>query len=312
MGTASFGVPVLDNLLKSGFDIVAVVTAPDKPAGRGKKIRFSPVKEYALEHNLVLLQPEKLKDPLFVRSVIDLKPDIQVVVAFRMLPRDIWMIPALGTLNLHASLLPQLRGAAPINHAIINGLRTTGLTTFLIDEEIDTGRVLKQEEVNIGEEETAGELHDRMMAVGAGLVLETVRELLEGKAIPVDQKKLAGGSGPLLPAPKIFKDDCRIDWNGKTGRVYDFIRGLSPVPGAFTTLRLKDGSTRTLKVFRTLKSEKNGLKTPGSVRYGKNTLEVACADGFLSLTEVQLEGKRKMEIEEFIRGFNPENIIEAG
>lgn len=310
MGTASFAVPTLDILLNNGFDLVAVVTAPDRPAGRGKKIRFSPVKEYALQHNLKLLQPEKLKEASFVQELKNLKPDIQVVVAFRMLPEAVWKIPPMGTLNLHASLLPQFRGAAPINHAIIRGKSMTGLTTFFIDKEIDTGRILKQTKVPIAPAETAGELHDRMMAIGARLTLETVRELLEGTIKPVSQEDLIADDEAIETAPKIYKEDCRIDWNLDIDQVHDLIRGLSPLPGAFTMLALSDGTTKTLKVYGSKKIPGAITTSPGSFRIDKNSFAVACKNGYIELTEIQLEGKRKMQVFEFLRGFNTESVLE--
>ena len=308
MGTASFAVPTLAGLLKAGHDVVAVVTAPDRPAGRGKKLRFSPVKEFALDSMLDLLQPERLRDPSFVGRLHELKPDVQVVVAFRLLPAEVWKVPHLGTMNLHASLLPQFRGAAPINHAIMQGQTTTGLTTFLIDEQIDTGRILKQQEVAIGDAETAGELHDRMMDTGAGLVVDTLEELMAGTLNPVSQEELAKAGEPLLPAPKIFKDDCRVNWDRDASSVLNFIRGLSPLPGAYTTLKMADGSSRTLKLFRSGTGPAPSGLSPGILRVEKDTLQIACRDAFLNITELQIEGKRKMQTGEFLRGFKPENV----
>ena len=249
MGTASFAVPPLEKLLKNGINILAVITAPDKPSGRGKKIRYSPVKSFALEHNLKLLQPTNLKDESFIKEVKSLKPDIQVVVAFRMLPEILWKIPSKGTINLHASLLPQFRGAAPINHAIIEGKKISGVTTFLIDEKIDTGRILKQVKTEIGDTDTAGELHDRLMMTGADLVLETVQDLFFGIAHPQKQDRLISKTDALSPAPKLYKEDCKINWDQKIDRVYNLIRGLSPVPCAYSTLRFKDGSKKIVKIF---------------------------------------------------------------
>lgn len=312
MGTASFAVPSLDMLHSSGHEIAAVITAPDKPAGRGKKIRHSPVKAYALDHNLTLLQPESLKDPELIASLTGLKPDLSVVVAFRMLPEAVWRIPVLGTINLHASLLPQFRGAAPINHAIMQGHLKTGVTTFYIDDKIDTGNILKQAETAIGKEETAGALHDRLMDMGAKLVLATVEELLEGTLHPVPQDSLIGTDTRLLAAPKIFKEDCRISWDRDANTLYNFIRGLSPLPGAYTSLDFSDGSHKTVKIFKAHKIEGSPKPHPGTLRIEKNSLEVACKNGYLSITELQLEGKRKMHIEEFLRGFNAKSIIGMG
>ena len=312
MGTAAFAVPTLDILVKSGYDVAAVVTAPDKPAGRGKKIRHSPVKEYAMNNNLTVLQPIRLSDEAFVQRLRDLKPEIQVVVAFRMLPKAVWKIPPKGTLNLHASLLPQFRGAAPINHAIIQGSKVTGLTTFLIDKKIDTGRILKQIQTPIGESETAGELHDRLMIMGTELTLQTVRDLVSGKAKPISQDELISDEGMLLPAPKIFKADCQINWEMDTDTIFNLIRGLSPVPGAYTGLNFNDGSSKTLKVFRSEKVTVAPDLPPGAVKFGKNTFEVACKNGFIKLLEIQLEGKRKMQAFEFLRGFDTKNVIGTG
>ena len=291
MGTASFAVPTLEKLLQYGFDIAAVVTAPDRPAGRGKKIRYSPVKEFALSRELPLLQPVNLKDPEFAGSLERLRPDVQVVVAFRMLPEAIWQIPPLGTLNLHASLLPQFRGAAPINHALMKGVKETGVTTFMIDQQIDTGRVLKQAKTTVSETETAGELHDRLMEMGADLTVQTVSEILRGGINPVDQAVLEAECGVLFPAPKIFKSDCRINWDLAIDEVYNFIRGLSPLPGAFTELKFADGTRKTLKVYHSKKIPEKHSMSPGSVHLRNGLLEVACKDGFIQPTKMQIEGK---------------------
>lgn len=304
MGTASFAVPVLDRLVKNGYAVVAVVTAPDKPAGRGKKIRYSPIKDYAIENKLNILQPEKLKDASFIQMLLELKPDLQVVVAFRMLPVEVWKIPPLGTINLHASLLPQFRGAAPINHAIIQGSKTSGVTTFLIDDTIDTGQILKQSETPILENETAGELHDRLMVLGADLTLATVQELVKGTHIPIAQEALIPENETLHTAPKIFKEDCRINWDQDVHILHNFIRGLSPLPGAYTYMNFKEGNPKVLKVFSSKIINAETKSSPGSIIFTKHTLEIACSNGYLSLGEVQLEGKRKMPANDFLRGFN--------
>lgn len=306
MGTAAFAVPSLERIL-SRHQVIAVVTAPDKPAGRGKKLRISPVKEVAQAHDLLVLQPSNLKDPGFIEKLHNLAPDVQIVVAFRMLPAMVWQIPPLGTLNLHASLLPQYRGAAPINHAIFNGETTTGVSTFLIDEKIDTGQILKQAKTHIGPDETAGELHDRLMHIGADLLLETIDELQSDRVHPVHQDRLLPSDEQLHPAPKIFKEDCRINWAHGSEKVYNLIRGLSPVPGAFATILLKDDSKRNLKVFRAKPEIEAHQFEPGTILSDKNFIKVACKDGFLFLLEVQLEGKRKMEINDFLKGFSSEN-----
>lgn len=308
MGTAAFAVPTLKVLVEEGYPIVAVVTAPDKPAGRGKKIRTSPVKAFAIEEGLNILQPTNLKDPDFVKEVKLLNPAIQVVVAFRMLPQVIWSIPKLGTMNLHASLLPQYRGAAPINHAIFNGESESGVSTFLINEKIDTGRILFQEKTTIGDSETAGELHDRLMVLGASLVKETVISLLKGDIRPIPQEELDNETTQLHSAPKIFKEDCRIDWNNDLEATFNLIRGLSPVPGAFTRIRMIDGTIKNLKIFIAGKVEKLNIQPPGTINIENDQLIVACKNGHLLIKELQLEGKKKMESESFLRGFPVKNI----
>ncbi|MCP4313638.1 MAG: methionyl-tRNA formyltransferase, partial [Bacteroidetes bacterium] len=249
MGTPGFAVPPLKRLVEAGCNVVAVITAPDRPAGRGKKIRFSEVKEYALSEELNILQPENLKSPEFISSLEELAPDLQVVVAFRMLPEVVWRIPSMGTFNLHASLLPDYRGAAPINHAIINGESRTGVTSFLIDAKIDTGNILLQEELPIGDEESAGELHDRLMEQGAEVVLKTVEQLTAGTLEAKPQDELAHPQQGLKSAPKIHKPDCQIKWD-KTGReIHNLIRGLSPYPAAFSFLEKEPGQKTLCKVY---------------------------------------------------------------
>jgi methionyl-tRNA formyltransferase len=250
-GTPEFAVASLRRILEAGYLVAAVVTAPDRLAGRGLKMNFSPVKEFALRHELPLLQPVNLKDPVFHNELRLLEPDLQVVVAFRMLPVEVWSMPSMGTFNLHASLLPQYRGAAPINWAIINGEKETGVTTFFIDEKIDTGRIIYREAISIEPEETAGELHDRLMMSGAELVVRTVEAIESGNVLAsMPQEVYSTESMPLKPAPKIQKEDCRINWDDEAEAVTDFIRGLSPHPGAYTELKTDDGSSLYLKVFR--------------------------------------------------------------
>lgn len=311
MGTASFAVPTLNKLIAAGFQIPAVVTAPDRPAGRGKKLRQSPVKEFALSQNIPVLQPIKLRDPEFVQRISDYKPDLQIVVAFRMLPEVVWRIPAFGTINLHASLLPDYRGAAPINHVLFNGETTSGVTTFFIDDKIDTGEILEQRKVSIEPEETAGELHDRLMILGADLMVDTVQKVLDGTATPIRQQQLRPKGDPLKTAPKLRKEDLKINWSESLENVYNKIRGLSPVPGAYTRLHEKNGKFRILKVFyaEKLSEEKNNL--PGTVHFGKKTMMIACKNGMVSLREVQLEGKKRMTIEDFILGIQTKNILRA-
>jgi methionyl-tRNA formyltransferase len=303
MGTPEFAVAPLQKLLDSGCSIVAVITAPDKPAGRGQKIRFPAVKEFALAKNLPLMQPRNLKDPAFVEELQRLAPDLQVVVAFRMLPEVVWRIPPKGTFNLHASLLPQYRGAAPINHAILNGESRTGVTTFMIDEKIDTGIILLQKETSIGEQENAGELHDRLMAMGAELVLETVLQLASNRLNPRPQDELISPGSNLKTAPRILKEDCRIDWKRPGREVFNLIRGLSPFPGAFTLLEGAGKSSILFKIFSSGFEPAVHNHSPGTcITDGKKYLKVAVPDGLLSIYQVQQEGRRKMSIVNFLSG----------
>ena len=296
MGTPDFAVASLDALVKAGFNIAGVITAPDKPAGRGQTLKESAVKMYAKEKGLNILQPAKLKDEAFLEELRSLKADLQVVVAFRMLPEVVWNMPPLGTINLHGSLLPQYRGAAPINWAIINGETQTGVTTFFLKHEIDTGDILFSEPVNIAPDETAGQVHDSLMEVGAELLVKTVQsiESKDYEEIPQDQ---IGGTD-LKHAPKIFKEDCQVNWHSPVKKVYDLIRGLSPYPTAFTQLQNK-----TLKIFRAEMEEGVTTLTPGEYQTdGKTFLKFACPDGMISVTDLQLEGKKRMKIDEFLRG----------
>ncbi|MBK8196082.1 MAG: methionyl-tRNA formyltransferase [Lewinellaceae bacterium] len=293
MGTPEFAVPSLEILCDQGYDISAVITSPDKPGGR-LGVQQSAVKKFALARGLRVLQPEKLKNPEFLETLRSLKADLQIVVAFRMLPEVVWNMPPLGTMNLHGSLLPRYRGAAPINWAIINGETETGLTTFLLKHEIDTGDLLYQERISIGENETAGELHDRMMLLGANLVLKSVRAIESGEAKPMPQADTAA-----THAPKIFSDTCEIDFNQPAAKVHNFIRGLSPVPGAWTKL---DG--KTLKILRSLKDIQPGSGTPGVFSSdGKNYLRVSTTDGYVQILELQLEGKKRMSVRDFLNGY---------
>ncbi len=297
MGTPQFAVPSLDALVMAGCDIVAVVTAPDKPAGRGQKMNESAIKQYAVANGIPVLQPEKLKDPAFIAQLKAFNADLQVVVAFRMLPEIVWTMPPKGTINLHASLLPQYRGAAPINWALINGEQESGVTTFFLRHDIDTGNILFTEKVTLTGHETAGELHDRLMYKGAGLLVKTVKGVESGRYNEHPQSQLAEGV-ELRHAPKIFKEDCRIDWGQPAQAVYNRIRGLSPVPTAYTTLNGK-----TLKVYRSEFEHCHPGVPPGNfITDGKTYLKFATPDGFVSLTEVQLEGKKQMGIAEFLRG----------
>lgn len=298
MGTPDFAVASLAALLEAGEDIVAVITAPDKPAGRGQKLQQSAVKQYAAAKGIPVLQPDKLRDRTFLDELKSFDADLQVVVAFRMLPEVVWNMPPLGTVNLHASLLPQYRGAAPINHVIINGEIESGVTTFLLQHEIDTGNVLFAEQVSIGPDDTAGDLHDKLMAVGADLLTKTVNAIAQGTAKPIPQD-LLGTEMTLKHAPKIFKEHCLIDWNRPVAEVYNLIRGLSPYPAAYTLL---DG--KTLKILKATKEVAPANHASGKPHTdGRSFLKFACPDGYIRVDELQLEGKRRMEVLEFLRGY---------
>lgn len=305
MGTPDFAVAPLQKLVENGYNVAAVVTAPDRPAGRGKKIRISAVKEYALSRNLNILQPEKLKNPEFIATLQELAPDLMVVVAFRMLPEVVWSLASLGTFNLHASLLPQYRGAAPINHALINGEALTGATTFLIDNKIDTGEILLQEEIPIGEEENAGALHDRLMELGAGLVLRTVDGLAE-KSLAARPQNPENAGKELKSAPKIFKEDCQINWNRPGREIFNLVRGLSPYPAAFTRLEKEDGQQILFKIFDSRFESASHSRTVGSIHVeGKKEMKVAVPDGYLHILSLQQEGKKRMDIGAFLPGVSP-------
>jgi methionyl-tRNA formyltransferase len=304
MGTPEFAVAPLKALIENGYEIAAVITAPDKPAGRGKKIQSSAVKNFALSQGLKVLQPEKLKSEDFISELKNINPDLQIVVAFRMLPEIVWNIPKMGTFNLHASLLPDYRGAAPINHAIINGDALTGLTTFFIDEKIDNGQIILQERLEIGPVETAGELHDRMMIKGSELVLKTVKLIEAEEVTPISQSKLESNL-LMRPAPKIFKEDCHINWNKPVSSIHNLIRGLSPYPGAFALLK-RDGKMDNLnvKIFHSTPVVEKHEYRPGSILSdNKNNLKVAAEDGFIEILELQMAGKNKQLIKDFLRGF---------
>jgi len=313
MGTAPFAVPTLKLLMNSGYPIAGVITAPDKPAGRGQKLRQSAVKTCALEHELRIFQPANLRDDSFLNTLKQLSPDLQVVVAFRMLPKEVWSLPVLGTINLHASLLPDYRGAAPINHAIINGEKVTGVTTFFINEHIDTGPILLKEKVEIGFNENAGELHDRLMMTGASLVLKTVEGIRQGNLMPTQQSFPGNQNKALKAAPKLFREHCRINWKQSSTELHNFIRGLSPSPGAFTYLFMKGDLRWLLKVYETRINHDPWIPVqPGTCSTdGKSYLKIACGDGFINLYTVQLEGKKKMTIQEFLRGFNSNHLLHA-
>ena len=303
MGTPEFAVESLKILVENKYHVVGVITAPDKPAGRGQKLTSSAVKLYAESQHIPILQPTNLKDLDFLEELKKWKPDLQIVVAFRMLPEVVWAMPKHGTFNLHASLLPQYRGAAPINWAIINGEKETGVTTFMLDHKIDTGDLLLQEQVGVHGQDTAGDLHDRLMETGARLVLKTVEMIVSGEVMKIPQGSIANKT--LKPAPKIFKEDCRIHWNKPAGEIHNLIRGLSPYPSAWAEL-ISDQTdeTITMKVFRSLITEEYTDAVPGTLLTdGKSYLKVVTAEGMVNLTEVQMAGKKRMEVQEFLRGF---------
>lgn len=309
MGTPEFAVASLKALVENGYNVVGVVTAPDRPSGRGQKLHQSDVKQYAVSCGLPVLQPEKLKDEQFLAELKSLNQDIQIVVAFRMLPEVVWKMPPMGTFNLHGSLLPHYRGAAPLNWAIINGDQETGVTTFLLKQEIDTGNILFQEKVKIGPEETIGELYDELMGIGANLVLKTIDALAEGNVAPLAQDMLAIDS-ERLHAPKIFKENCMIDWEKPGIVINNLIRGLSPYPAAWTNFQ-NSGSETGVKIFKASVEQADYQCKPGEIQSdNKKYLKIACADGFLLILDLQLAGKKRMGIAEFLRGFpNAVNYI---
>ena len=304
MGTPEFAVATLGSLLMNGFNVVGVVTSPDKPAGRGRLITKSAVKEYAEDNKLhPIMQPANLKDPEFINQLKKLRPDLFIVVAFRMLPEDVWKLPPLGTINLHASLLPDYRGAAPINHAIINGETITGVTTFLIDEKIDTGKILLREEVQISPFENAGELHDKLMVQGARLIIRTISNLTEYRKLALSQEELTPEKKRLNPAPKIHPGDCIINWNNDAARIHNFIRGLSPYPCARSCFK-NDSSTVSFKIFESLPEIEHHNYKPGTIiSDGKKFIKISCKDGNIAIVSLQLEGKKHMSTIEFLRGF---------
>jgi methionyl-tRNA formyltransferase len=304
MGTPDFAVASLDALVRAEFNIVGVVTAPDKPAGRGMKMTESAVKRYAVEKGLPVLQPEKLKDPIFLDQLRALHADLQLVVAFRMLPEMVWNMPSMGTINLHGSLLPQYRGAAPIHWAVINGEKETGVTTFQLKHEIDTGNILLQQSFPIGDDETTGEVHDRMKIIGADLLVETVKQLADGTLKSKDQDSFAADQSELKHAPKLYTETSQINWDRSATAIHNLVRGLSPFPGALTSL---DG--KIMKVYRSKPEIKQHSHTPGAVfSDGKTYLKFACKDGYIYILDLQLEGKKRMLIADFLRGYRISNV----
>ncbi len=304
MGTPEFAVESLKRLVEGGYQVVGVITMPDKPMGRhGSVLQPSPVKQYAVSQGLKVLQPEKLKDENFLAELRDLKADLQIVVAFRMLPEVVWNMPRLGTFNLHASLLPQYRGAAPINWAVINGETETGITTFFLKHEIDMGEIIDQVRVPIADTDNVEIVYDKLMHLGGDLVVKTVDAILEGNVKTIPQEQLAAAT-ELHPAPKIFKETCRIDWQAGVKKVYDFVRGLSPYPAAWTELHQGDAAPLALKIFETEKVFVAHNLKPGSIVTDKKTyFQIASTDGFVKVLSLQLAGKKRMEVADFLRGY---------
>ena len=301
MGTPEFAVTSLRALVEGGYNIVGVVTTPDKPAGRGRKIQQSDVKQYAVEQGLPVLQPVKLRDPEFQAELEALKPDLGIVIAFRMLPESVWSLPRLGTFNLHASLLPQYRGAAPINWAIINGENETGVTTFLLNHQIDTGDIIGQVRCPILPSDNIGTLYDKLMNIGSGLVIETVEKIAKGNISPIVQSHIPDSE--LKPAPKIFKEDCMIDWTKEGEQIVNFVRGLSPYPAAWSYMYKDNVEVNSAKVFSVSFEKADHQRNAGEVYTdGRTVLKVACKDGWISLDEVQLAGKRRMAIRDLLLG----------
>jgi len=302
LGTPEFAVASLKALVENNFNVVGVVTMPDKKSGRGMKLQESAVKRYAIENSLTVLQPENLKDESFQFELKELNPDLQIIVAFRMLPASVWQLPKYGTFNLHGSLLPNYRGAAPINWAIMNGEKETGVTTFFLEHEIDKGEIIDFTKVEIGCNETAGELHDKLMSIGADLVIKTTRKIINGSVSTQKQDDILQGEKPKL-AYKIFKDTCRINWQDDVDDVYNTIRGLSPYPGAFSNLIFPDGKELGLKLFKAEKSEQK-LSTGKIKTDGRKVLYIGCGNGSIKVLELQLAGKKRMLVQNFLRGIN--------
>jgi len=303
-GTPAFAVPALDEIVSNGFQVVAVVTAPDKPAGRGLNLIQSAVKHYAVDHAIPVLQPVNLSDPLFLQQLRELQVDLQVVVAFRFLPEKVWSLPPLGTFNLHASLLPQYRGAAPINHAIINGESITGLTTFFLDHQIDTGRILFQKQLTIDPDDNAGSLHDKLMKEGAGLVVETLKAIETGSVSSTDQSFLVSGDMELKKAPKLNREMAHIEWDLPAVPIHNLVRGLSPYPAAFGYLHINENNRILLKVLKTRVSDEQMPGVPGQVLTDfKRFFRICTRNGWIDLLQVQPEGRKLLLISEFLNGF---------
>ena len=306
-GTPDFAVESLKRLVDGGYNVAAVVTMPDKPAGRGRQLQQSDVKRYAVEHGLPVLQPVSLKDEAFIDELRSFGAHLFIVIAFRMLPQAVWQMPPLGTFNLHASLLPRYRGAAPINWAVMNGDTQTGVTTFFLKHEIDTGDIIQQRSCPIGRHDNVEVIHDRLMVMGADMVRETVDAIIAGTVKPIPQDQMLTAGQQPSPAPKIFKDTCRIDWNRSAEELYNHIRGLSPYPAAWTTLAGEDGKEiTTLKIYQTsepIAFAAGACPAPGTIRTDRKSLCVACGDGWLQVLSLQQSGKKRMDTDAFLRGF---------
>jgi methionyl-tRNA formyltransferase len=309
MGTPEFAVKSLQILIQNNYTIVAVITSADRPSGRGQKLNESEVKKYAMQHDLKVLQPEKLKNQEFLADLKSLNADLQIVVAFRMLPEEVWKMPPLGTFNLHASLLPQYRGAAPINWAIMNGEKETGATTFFIEQQIDTGKIIFQEKVTIEDDDDAGTLHDKLTEIGANLVLKTVQTIEKGNYSQISQNNIIKKGEVLNPAPKIFKDDCKINWNQDGINIYNFVRGLSPYPTAWTEFKKKNNiDIINVKIFKCeFVKESHSFQTGILISDGKNLLKISVLDGYINILNLQLAGKKQLNVKEFLRGFQVDN-----
>jgi methionyl-tRNA formyltransferase len=305
-GTPDFAVESLSRLVDGGYNVVAVVTMPDKPAGRGRQLQESDVKRYAVEHGLPVLQPVSLKDEAFIEELRGFNAQLFIVIAFRMLPEAVWQMPPLGTFNLHASLLPRYRGAAPINWAVMNGDTETGVTTFFLKHEIDTGDVIQQRSCPIGRHENVEDIHDRLMVMGADMVLETVDAIIAGTVKPIPQDQMLTAGQQPTPAPKIFKDTCRIDWSRPAETLYNHIRGLSPYPAAWTMLVGDNDQETSIKIYTTGEPEAftaGNNPTPGTIAADRKTLRIACGDGWLQILSLQQSGKKRMDTDAFLRGF---------
>ncbi len=303
MGNPEFAVTPLSLLIENGFEVSAVVTNPDKPAGRGRKLRETPVKAFAVKKGLHIIQPAHLKDETFINELKSFNPDLFIVVAFRILPEIIWSIPSRGTVNLHASLLPDYRGAAPINHTIMNGETKTGVTTFFIDKHMDTGNILFKKEVSIDKTDNAGQLHDKLMVEGAELLVKTATAIRSGDYDTIEQAQLMHEKKQLHSAPKITKDDCRISWDKNSEKIYNFIRGLSPYPGAWSLMHIKEGKTVLIKIYAASYKKEDHHLRPGEIIIKNSSIYVATIDGFIRIEKIQSAGKKILPVSEFLKGF---------